>query len=141
MDSNWYSKIEPTIITRLQYYLRGSPLFENLVCTTTTQNLVEDEETVRGNFPTLYLQVRNAETGQDLDNTEVNAVNCTARITVYCNKSKSDCEDIADAALAVMKTMRFNAPELPLVTEYKNIFLASMTCRRVIGAGDKSIID
>ena len=137
---NWYSKIESTIITRLQYYLHGSPLFENLLCTTTTKNLVEDETTVSGNFPTLYLQVRNAETGQDLDNVDVNAVNCTARITIYSNTTKEDCSDIADAALAVMKTMRFNVPELPLVTEYKNIYLASITCRRMIGAGDKDML-
>lgn len=139
MDELWFTKIEPTILTRLQYYLseiENAP-FPDLVCTTTKRNLTETEDTVTGQFPTLYLFTSNVETGNDLDNITVNGVKCTTEITVYDNLSKERCEQIANSALAIMKSMRFNSSKLPLCTEYKNIYLANAISRRVIGAGDE----
>lgn len=139
MDELWFTKIEPTILTRLQYYLseiENAP-FPDLVCTTTKRNLTETEDTVTGQFPTLYLFTSNVETGNDLDNITVNGVKCTTEITVYDNLSKERCEQIANAALAIMKSMRFNSSKLPLCTEYKNIYLANIICRRIVGAGNE----
>lgn len=139
MDELWFTKIEPTILTRLQYYLseKENAPFPDLICTTTKKNLTETEDTVTGQFPTLYLFTQNVETGNDLDNISVNGVRSTTEITVYDNLSKERCEQIASSALSVMKSMRFNVPKLPLCTEYKNIYLANIICRRIVGAGNE----
>ena len=138
-DETWYTTIEPTILTRLQYYLseKENAPYPDLICTTTKRNLTETEESVSGQFPTLYLTVRNAEIGNDLENIAICGTNTTAKITVYDNLSKERCEEIANAAMAVMKSMKFNAPTLPLCTEYKNIYLANIICRRKYGAGNE----
>lgn len=137
-DELWFTKIEPTILTRLQYYLAEMPNapFPDLVCTTTKRNLTETEEAVTGQFPTLYLYVNNAEIGNDLGNESVNGVRCTVQITVYDNVSKEHCEEISTAALMILKSMRFSTPKMPLTTEYKNIYLSSSMNRRIFGAGD-----
>lgn len=138
-EETWYTKIEPTILTRLKYYLSeiDNAPFPDLICTTTKKNLTETETTVTGQFPTLYLYVKNTETGNDLDNITINGVNSTAEITVYDNLSKERCEEIASAAISVMKSLRYNTPNLPLCTEYKNIYLANSINRRIIGAGNE----
>ena len=138
-DETWFTKIESTILTRIQYYLSeiDDAPFPDLICTTTKRNLTETEEAVTGQFPTLYLFVQNVETGSDLDNITVNGVNSTVQITVYDNLSKERCEQIANAAISVMKSMRYSSNKLPLCTEYKNIYLANSISRRVIGAGDE----
>ena len=138
-DELWYTKIEPTILTRLQYYLseKEDAPFPDLICTTTKRNITETEEAVTGQFPTLYMFVKNKEIGNDLENITVNGVDSTLKLTVYDNVSKERCEQIINAALAVIKSMRFSAPDLPLCTEYKNIYLADAICRRKYGAGDE----
>ena len=138
-DELWYTNIEPTILTRLQYYLteKSEAPYPDLTCTTTKRNLTETETTVSGQFPTLYLFVQNAEVGNDLENIAICGINSTVEITVYDNVSKERCEQIASAAMSVMKSMKFNTSKLPLCTEYKNIYLANIICRRLYGAGDE----
>lgn len=110
MSSTWFSQIESTVFTYLQYQLRNKILapFPDLNCTTKSQS------TTPSVFPTLYIHdLSPVEQAQDLENDEVNAVLATIEIQVFSNRSENETKQIISAAIGLMKDAHWNITMFP----------------------------
>lgn len=135
----WFSEIESSVFTILQYELveKDSAPFPELNCTTSSQN-----ETLEGvkDFPALYVHMLPAqETGNTLDNTEISAIRATFELQVYSNKSESECRKILNTCILEMKKLHFNTtiPD-PQTVGGKYFAIARFT--RIIAGGDGDIV-
>lgn len=141
VSDTWYSTIESTLFTSLQYVLADDfdAPFPNLNCT--TSNRSESVENVK-DFPTLYIHLLPPlEVGQTLTNTEVVAVRATVELQVYSDKSETECRNIITAAIQELKAMHFNValfPDPQVAADKKYYALARLT--RVIASGDSDIV-
>jgi len=90
-------------------------------------------------FPTVFFhEISQIETGNDLDNSGINAVMETIEVQVITNDSLSENKDITATATLLMKQMRFNAVALPTyLKEGENIRRSISRFRRVIGCDDE----
>lgn len=131
MDT-WYSKIKSEVVTQIEYMLktRTDAPYPSLKITTVSQTVAPSE------FPTLYLRSELVETGQDLDNATINAVNNTVIVQVWTNKGQTECEGILNATIAELKRMRYNIPAFPVVVTDSGISWGTIRARRIIGAAD-----
>lgn len=140
ISETWFSEIESTIFTHLQYMLveRYDAPFPKLNCTTSSQNeSVEDID----DFPTLYIHLLPlVETGNDLYNKDVAAVRTTIELQVFSNKSESECRKIMNACLLEMKKMSFNIPSFPDPQTNNKKYFALARCSRIIAGGDADIV-
>lgn len=139
ISDTWFSEIESSIVTTLEYnlVLKDSAPFPNLNCTTSSQN--ESLEGVN-DFPALYVHMLAApEVGNTLDNTEISAIRATFELQVYSNKSEGECRKILNACILEMKKLHFNTtiPD-PQSAGGKYFALARFT--RIIAGGDKDIV-
>ncbi len=126
----WWSEIEDKVFTYVKSYMVED--YPNLTCTTKGDNIDNVQ------MPTLYLHELNpVETGQDLDNTTVNAVISTIEIVVYTNTNESECRAVMSEAISLMKKLRFNVTAFPDVVTQNKVAVAIARFRRVIGNGDK----
>ena len=126
----WWSEIEDKVFTYIKTYMVED--YPSLKCTTKGDNVAETE------MPTLYLhELTPIETGQDLDNTTINAVISTIEIVVYTNTSETKCREMISKAISLMKALRFNVTAFPDVITQNNVAIAIARFRRVIGNGDK----
>lgn len=110
MSSTWFSQIESTVFTYLQYELRNKLLapYPDLNCTTKSQS------TTPSVFPTLYIHdLSPIEQAQDLENDEVNAVLATIEIQVFSNRSESETKQIISTAISLMKDAHWNITLFP----------------------------
>lgn len=140
--SIWYAEIESYIVSYLDYQLvqQDDAPYPSLFCTTTKKNsITEDETSVSGRLPTLYVHSELVEKGNDLENSSVNAVRSTVQLVVYA-EDRATCSDIAYQTAEEMKKLAFDVPQFPAIVEYKNIYLASMICRRIISRTDSDIV-
>lgn len=137
----WYSEIESTIFTHLQYVLieADNAPFPELNCTTSSKS--ESLENV-SDFPNLYVHLLPlSEMGNDLTNETVNAVRATFELQLYSDKSENECREIMTACIQEMKKLHFNVsmfPDPQTAAEKKYFAIARFT--RVIGAGDSDIV-
>lgn len=110
MANTWFSQIESTTLTYIQYVMKdkvGAP-YPRLNCTT------KSESTTPSEFPTLYLHTLTPiEQGQDFENNEVNAVLSTIEIQVFSNKSEDEAHKIITSAISFMKDLRWNVTMFP----------------------------
>lgn len=110
MANEWFSQIESTILTIIQYELQGKLLapYPNLKCTTKNQYTNPSE------FPTLYLHMLNPlEEAQDLENDEVNAILATIEMQVFSNRSETESNKIMTKAISVMKSLHWSITMFP----------------------------
>lgn len=140
VSNTWFSEIESTIFTILQYLLaeKVDAPYPKLTCTTSSQN-----ETVSGvgKFPTLYVHMLPpVEMGNDLDNITVNAIRATFELQVYSNKSEYEARKIMDACILEMKKLRFNVSMFPDPQTSNGVYYCISRFTRVIGSGDKDIV-
>ena len=91
-------------------------------------------------FPTLYLHETQQETGRDLTNETVNAVNSTMYVRVWTNTTESECRDILTLATKELKRFHYNVQNLPTTTLTNKIAFGEIMAMRVIGSGDKDIV-
>lgn len=134
MDETWYSKIESTIISQVEYMLkrRADAPYPSLNITSKSQ------ETKPASLPTMYIhELESVERGHDLDNATVNAIMHTMEIQVWTNGSQNECKSILTAAITEMKRMRYNIIMFPKVKTNDGLAWGVFRARRVIGAGDK----
>lgn len=131
--AEWYSNIESTVFTVVQYNLktkRDAP-YPNLKCTTVNANETPSE------FPTLYLHELNPlEASQDLENTEINMILHSVEIQVFSNKSEAEVRNIMAAAIKEMKKMRYSVTLFPDPTTKNKISVAVARFRRAIAKDD-----
>jgi hypothetical protein len=129
---DWFSQIEETILTQLDYMLaqRQDAPFPNLVCTSANQNQVTA-------FPTMYVhELEPVETGNDLVNQTINAVIETIEIQCWTNETEEECRRLMSAVILEMKRMRFNCTAFPNIQTDNKIAFGIARFRRVIGSGD-----
>jgi len=134
MDETWYSKIESTVISQVEYMLkaRANAPYPNLNITS------KNQETIPASFPTMYIhELDPIERGQDLNNVTVNAILHTMEIQVWTNEGQSKCKSILTAAITELKRMRYNIIMFPTVKTNEGIAWGVFRARRTIGAGDK----
>lgn len=136
----WYSQIESTLFTTLQYNLaeREDAPFPYLSCTTSSEN-----ETIDGvsDFPALYVHLLSPlEMGNDLTNESVNAINATLEVQVFSNKSESQCVKIMAQVIKQMKKLHFNVTLFPDPQTSDKKYFAIARFNRVIGNGDSDIV-
>lgn len=126
----WFSELESRLFTIFKTRMKAQ--FNNAKFTTNDQQIIER------NFPVVYFhELEQVETGNDLDNTSVNAINETIQIQVYA-KNADDCRNLSAASVSQMKSLRFNVIAMPIYTHTEDgrLFLSSMRFRRVYGGGD-----
>lgn len=126
--AEWYSQIESTVFTQLQYMLNKE--YSSLTCKTTSETITP------ATFPTLYLHEVQEETGNDLTNEDVCAVNSTIYVRVWTNTTEADCRKILVSATEELKRFHYNIGNLPTTKITSKIAYGEIMARRVIGAGD-----
>lgn len=126
--AEWFTNIEPTVFTQVQYMLKKK--YPKLNCLTTSETVTPAK------FPTLYLQEKQSELLQDLTNESVNAVNSTIYIRVWTNTTQTDCKAILADAITELKRFRYNIQSLPTATISDKISFGEIIANRKIGAGD-----
>jgi len=134
--SEWYENIESTLFTQIAYMLKNADNapFPNLHCRATNEIVTPAQ------FPTLYLHEEQEETGQDLENQTVNAVNSTVYIRVWTNTTEYDCKEVLRAATKELKRFRYNVKNLPTAQLNNKIAFGEIMAFRVIGNGDTDIV-
>lgn len=135
MRQTWFADIEDRVFTYNKYNLtkRDGAEFPSLFCTS------DDLNDLPSSFPALLVhEISQEETGQDLDNEDVNAVRSTFECRVF-SETNEECKAISAAQSLLMKRLRFNAVSLPIFIMTRNIHVSIARYRRVIGAGDTLI--
>lgn len=140
ISDTWFSEIESTIVTVLQYQLveRDSAPFPDLNCTTSSEN--ESLDGVK-DFPALYIHMLPAqETGNTLDNLDVSAIRATIEVQVYSTKSETECRKILNACILEMKKLHFNISMFPDPQTGNKKYYAIARFTRIIAGGDADIV-
>lgn len=136
----WFSQIESTIFTLLQYDLVEKDLapFPSLNCTTSSEN--ESLEDVN-DFPALYVHMLPPqEVGNTLDNNDITALRTTIELQVFSNKSESECRKIMNACIMEMKKLHFNVSMFPDPQTSNKKYFAIARFTRIIAGGDAEIV-
>lgn len=133
MANSWFSQIESSVFTQLNYILceqEYSP-YPNLNCTTKSQT------TKPSVFPTLYLHnLTPMEQGQDFENDYVNSVMATMEIQVYSNKSEDEANKIMTSAIVIMKSLRWSVTMFPDPQTSDGFSYAIARFRRLVTEND-----
>ena len=140
ISDTWYSEIESTIFTLLQYVLveKEDAPYPTLNCTTSSQN--ETLENV-DDFPALYVHVLPLlEMGNDLYNVDVSAVRATVELQVYSDTSENECRKIHNVCIAELKKLHFNVSMFPDPQTSDKKYFAVARFTRVIAGGDSEIV-
>lgn len=140
VSDTWYSEIESTIFTHLDYMLvqRSNAPFPSLNCTTSSQN---DSVEGVGVFPTLYVHLLPPiETGHTLLNDEVTAIRATIELQVFSDKSESECRKITTECIKEMKKLHFNVTMFPDPQTVNKRYFAISRFTRIIANGDSDIV-
>lgn len=140
ISETWYSEIESTIFTLLQYVLVekiGAP-FPTLNCTTSSQN--ESLESV-DDFPCLYVHLLPlVELGNDLVNEDVAAVRATLELQVFSDENEAECRQIMNACIKEMKKLHFSINMFPDPQTSDKKYFAIARFTRVVASGDSDIV-
>lgn len=133
MAETWYSQLESTIFTIIQYNLKVKPeaKYPGLKCTTALRTEVPSE------FPTLYLhELSPLERGQDMENDIINSILYTVEIQVFSNKSETEVKNIMSTVIAEMKKLRFSVLLFPDAITNNKVSSAVARFRRTISKDD-----
>ena len=140
ISDTWYSEIESTIFTLLQYVLVeriGAP-YPTLNCTTSSQN--ESLENV-DDFPALYVHLLPpVEIGNDLLNEDIVALMTTFELQVFSDESEDECRKIMNACIKEMKKLHFNIPMFPDPQTVDKKYFAIARFSRIVASGDLDIV-
>ena len=140
ISETWFSEIESTIFTLLQYVLveKEDAPYPTLNCTTSSQN--ESLENV-DDFPALYVHLLPPiEMGNDLYNEDVNAVRATFELQVFSDQNEQECREIMNVCIREMKKLHFNISMFPDPQTKDKKYFAISRFTRVIAGGDKDIV-
>lgn len=132
MADTWFSSIEPTVFTQVQYMLKKK--YPKLNCLTTSETITPSK------FPTLYLYETQMERGQDLTNETVNAVSSTVYIRVWTNTTEKECKAILADATMELKRFHYNVLNLPTPKITDKIVFGEIMGNRIVGSADKEIV-
>ena len=140
ISDTWYSEIESTIFTLLQYVLveKSDAPYPTLNCTTSSQN--ESLENV-DDFPALYVHLMPAiEIGNDLYGEDIAAVRATVELQVFSDKSEDECRKIMNACIKEMKKLHFKVSMFPDPQTRDKKYFAIARFTRIVASGDSDIV-
>lgn len=129
-DTYWYLNVARNVMSKI----KGS--FDKKA--KVVQNVAPD---TLATFPCIfYTQLNPIEVGQDLTNTEINAINCTVEVRGYVNTGDySDCKKLLEPVIQGFKSYGFNIPMFPVYTKTENVVQGVLRFRRIVGAEDKDL--
>lgn len=133
VNKPWWASLESTLFTKYKTRLRQScsEKFPQLYCTASPMT------TAASKFPTAYFRMADwMEVGNDLPNTETNAILGTIQVDVITNTSLDDCKEVIYETINIMKAMRFNMIGMPVYSAQNNLYTGVVRFRRYIGSGD-----
>ena len=129
----WWAELESRIFTIYKTKLNRTLIskFPNLNCTVSPMTKAASK------FPTAYLHMADwIETGNDLENTETNAIIGTLQLDVIANTSLDDCKEVVYESINILKSLRFNIVGMPIYTANNNLYTGVIRFRRVVGNGE-----
>ena len=129
----WWASLESRMFTIYKNRMESefSSKFPNLYCTSSPMTQSASR------FPTAYFRMADwTETGNDLENSETNAIHATVQIDVVSNTSLTDCKEVIYKTINIMKSFRFNIIGMPVYTANNNLYTGIVRCRRIIGNGE-----
>lgn len=129
----WISNISPMVFTRVKVEV-GKALgtkYPDLYFTTSDMTRADPK------FPTVYVhEMPGAETGQDLEGSEINAVLSSFQIEVTDTPERNRVSEVMGEVVKCMKKMRFSVVSIPEFQNQKDTVRQVARFRRVIGQGD-----
>lgn len=140
ISDTWFSEIESSVFTLLQYVLveKVDAPYPTLNCTTSSEN--ESLENV-DDFPALYVHLLPPlEVGNDLYNVDTSAINATFELQVFSDKSEAQCREIMNACIREMKKLHFNVSMFPDPQTVDKKYFAISRFNRIIAGGDSDIV-
>lgn len=134
IDNSWCFDLEPLLFTKVK--AEGTKLlktkFPKIVFTNTDVN--------KGTpiYPCVYIHtISGFETGNDIENSTVNAVNYSMQVDVVTDSSQSDCRYISGVIGTVFRSLGFTISTFPISDNGSAYYRYVMRVQRVIGHGDK----
>lgn len=138
-DSLWYLDIEPKIFTLIKgkTYSKLKKKYPTILFTS-IDAMPTDGETYSH---TVYIhEIGGLEMGKDLDNTGVNAYECTFEVKVSVtsenSNKKTEVREITGYIAEAFKSLKFDIILMPTVEISDSAYTVPMRFRRVIGAND-----
>lgn len=132
----WYLDIETDIFTQVKYRLKQALLtdFPDLYIT------MDDAIIQEPKFPTVFIAFeQSVEEAQDLENTTVNAINCTVRVEVTVSKEQgmSVAKRVMAEVTSIFKAWSFTIFSVATFNNNSSDTKRMVErCRRRIGNGD-----
>ena len=124
--------IESIVATQLEYRLKSILLRSYPELNITTEQT--DNPSV---FPNVYIHEENAkETGNDLENLTLNAMESHMHIVVSTNRTQAECKVVKNAVLDVMKRLRYTLRSSDSV-KINNVQKYSLHFKRTFCPGDE----
>ena len=140
ISDTWYSEIESSVFTLLQYVLveKVDAPYPTLNCTTSSEN--ESLENV-DDFPALYVHLLPPlEMGNDLFNEDVTALRVTVELETFSDNSEDECRKIMNACIREMKKLHFNVSMFPDPQTVDKKYFAIARFTRMVAGGDADIV-
>lgn len=138
-DSLWYLDIEPKIFTLIKgkTYSKLKKKYPTILFTS-IDAMPTDGETYSH---TVYIhEIGGLEMGKDLDNTGVNAYECTFEVKVSVtsenSNKKTEVREITGYIAEAFKSLKFDIILMPTVEISDSAYTVPMRFRRIIGAND-----
>ena len=129
----WWASLESRLFTTYKTRLEKAvkEKFPKLYCTASPMTKAASQ------FPTAYFRMVDwIEQGNDLDNTDTNAILATVQVDVITNTSLNDCKEVVYETTNIMKALSFSIIAMPIYTANNNLYTGVIRFRRMIGGGD-----
>ena len=129
----WWASLESRLFTTYKTRLEKAvkEKFPKLYCTASPMTKAASQ------FPTAYFRMVDwIEQGNDLDNTDTNAILATVQVDVISNTSLNDCKEVVYETTNIMKALSFSIIAMPIYSANNNLYTGVIRFRRMIGGGD-----
>ena len=129
----WWASLESRLFTTYKTRLEKAvkEKFPKLYCTASPMTKAASQ------FPTAYFRMVDwIEQGNDLDNTDTNAILATVQVDVISNTSLNDCKEVVYETTNIMKALSFSIIAMPIYTANNNLYTGVIRFRRMIGGSD-----
>ena len=135
-NTNWIFALLPKVFTKVK--TEFSQTIKDKYSMTAKNFSTEDAMNVKPVFPFVWIQqISCQEVGNDIDNTDINAVNVTFQIETYDSDSASKAKECMTEAMRIMKSMRFNVlPDSLISTKDDGLHRVVMRFSRIIAYND-----
>lgn len=133
VEKPWWASLESRLFTTYKTRLEKAvkEKFPKLYCTASPMTKAASQ------FPTAYFRMVDwIEQGNDLDNTDTNAILATIQVDVITNTSLNDCKEVVYETTNIMKALSFSIIAMPIYSANNNLYTGVIRFRRMIGGSD-----